>query len=362
MTDMTPTKILYVIDGIGRGGTELQLVGLLQRLDRKLFKPMICTLTDIDNSLIPDDCHHLRLQSRSLLSPGGLRNLWTLRNFMRDEKIDIVQTFFQDATLLGATAARLAGVPVRIGSFRDLGFWRTRRQEIALRRVYAGMTAFLANSSAVRDHFCTHDGLDPQRVTVIPNGLDVEAFDFTAPAEMPLRVGIVGNLNRRVKRADLFIEAAGRLAARFPDVQWTVVGDGDQKPALQKRAADLGLADRMDFPGRVGDVASLLKTWDVAVICSDSEGLSNALLEYMLCGCAVVATAVGGNLDLVRDDVTGLLVPTDDDAALADAVGRLLADGALCGRLARAAREKVERDYSWQACVSAHQAFYSRKP
>jgi glycosyltransferase involved in cell wall biosynthesis len=249
-------------------------------------------------------------------------------------------------------------VPVRIGALRDLGFWRTPRQEATLRRVQPLLTGFIANSNAVRDHFCRRDGLSPARVAVIPNGMEIGALPFRDHDEPAPAVGIVGNLNREVKRTDLFIEAAGRVAQEHPRTTWHVVGDGSLRARYEARAAALGLGERIIFAGRIADVPAYLEKLAVGVICSDSEGFSNAVLEYMLRGCAVVATDVGGNREAVRDGETGLLVPPGDAAALAAAISRLVGDAELRRRLARRARVEAENRYDWARCVEAHAEHY----
>lgn len=357
----TPVKILYVIDTLHRGGTELQLSGLLRRLDRGRFEASLVTLRGFDPDLVPAGCEHWHLGVGALLHPRGLAKLASLTALLARRRFSIVQTFFQDSTLLGGLAARLAGTPVRLASFRDLGFWRTRRQTATMRLIYRTMTGYIANSAAARDHFCAHDRIDPARVVVIPNGLDAGRFAWTPPRAAPRVVGIVGNLNRQVKRIDLFVAAAGLLRDAFPEVRWEIVGDGGQRDSLVALARRLGVEERITFLGRIAEVPQVIAGWDVGVLCSDSEGFSNALLEYMLAGCAVVATAVGGNREAVDHERTGLLVPAGDARALAAAVGRLLADGALTAALAAAARKEVVARYDWDVCVAAHQEFYLRQ-
>jgi glycosyltransferase involved in cell wall biosynthesis len=356
---LPPIGILYCIDSLQRGGTELQLAELIRRLDRARFQPHLCTLRPSAADLLPGDCPHLALDVRALLRPNALGALLRLRAYLRRQNIQVVQTFFQDATLFAALGAWLAGVPVRLGSLRDLGFWRTRKLEFQLQRAYPLLSGFLANSEAVKQHFCKVDGLDPARVTVIPNGIDVERYPFVEHGEEPPEVGIVGNLNRAVKRTDLFLEAAARVASDHPEVTWHVVGDGLLKLRCEEQARCLGIAERVVFAGRIADVPGYLGRLAVGVNCSDSEGFSNAVLEYMLRGCAVVATDVGGNREAVQDGVTGLLVPAGDAEALAAALAGLLADRERRLELARRARAEAVQRYRWERCVAAHQEYYA---
>ncbi len=354
-----PKKILFVIDSLARGGTELQLTGLIDRLDRQRFEPHLCTLRPTDQQLVPANCPHLVLDVPRLLSPEGIKATWKLSRYLKAEGFAVVQTFFQDATVFGGVAARLAGTPMRLACFRDLGFWRTRSQELLLRRVYPMMTGFLANAAIVREHFASHDGLDPQSIRVIHNGIDLEKFPWVEHTGKTLHVGIVGNLNRRVKRTDLFLKAAGIVGRQHPEITWHILGDGQFRSEYEELARNEGIGERTVFTGRIEGVGDYLAKLSVGVLCSDSEGFSNALLEYMLRGCVPVATRVGGNPEAVTDGETGFLVPPDDAAALAAAILKLVEDILLRQRLARAARESAASRFGWKQCLAAHEAVYN---
>ena len=352
------TRVLYCIDCIQRGGTETQLVGLVNRLDRERFRPSLCTLQPSSPLLGEVRAPHIEIGGGRLVGPSGYRRIRRLAAWMKEQRIDVVQTQFQDSTILGIAAARMARVPVRLISFRDLGFWRTPVNEFLMRRTYPLATGFLANATAVKAEACRRDGLDSSRFLVIPNGIDVGGYRFVEHLESEVAVGIVGNLNRRVKRQDLFLRAAARVAHRYPEVVWHIVGDGEYRAEYEAMAARLGIANKTVFAGRVEDVSSYLGKLAIGVLCSDSEGLSNALLEYMLRGCAVVATAVGGNLEAVRDCETGLLVPPGNEYALASAIGRFLEEKNLRLMVSLKARAMTEERFSWESCVSAHQDHY----
>ena len=354
-----PLKILFCIDSLARGGTELQLVGLIDRLDRDRFAPYLCTIRPTDTTLTPGDCPHIALHVPRLFAPDGLLNVIRLADRLRRERFGVVHTFFQDSTIVGGTAARLARVPLRLASFRDLGFWRTRSQELVLRRVFPWMTGFLANSEVVRDHFVEADGLDPARFRVISNGIDVASLPWVEHTGSTRHVGIVGNLNRRVKRTDLFIRAAGLVGAEHPEITWHILGDGQFRTELENLAREVGLSDgQVVFTGRCANVADYLEKLQIGVLCSDSEGFSNALLEYMLKGCAAVATAVGGNREALTHGETGLLVPPGDVEALAAAIDQLVVAVPLRCRLADNARRFAEAEFSWDRCVAAHERVY----
>lgn len=356
-----PVDVLYCIDSLPpTGGTEGQLAGLIERLDRARFRPHLCTIKPASQTRPLTDCHHLALNVPKLAGIRSLAAARELARYLKRHRIRIVHSFFQDATVFSLWTARWAGVPVRLGSLRDLGFWRERRIEFLMRRTYPLMSALVANSRAVKERFVQDDGLDPRRIHVIPNGVDTAAFAFHPQGPEPPTVLFLGNLNRKVKRPDLFLRAAARVAPRYPSVRWLVVGDGEFRPELETLGRELGLGERVVFSGRQIDISSFLARSAIGVNCSDSEGFSNAVLEYMLAGCVVVATAVGGNLELIRQGEDGVLVAPDDDAALAEAIGRLLADPGLAARLRAAARRRVESEYGWERCCASHQDLYRK--
>lgn len=353
-----PVKILYAIDNLLRGGTELQLIGLIERLNPEEYTPYLLTLRPSDTALTPANCKHLAWNVPSLFSWAGFVALLKLIRFLRAEKISIVQTFFQDSTLFAGAAAYLARVPVRIACFRDLGFWHNDTQAKLLKQVYKRMTGFICNADIVREHFIKLFELDPAKLHVLRNGIDVSALPYVDHANRCTEVGIVGNMTRHVKRTDLFIKAAGIVAQKHPDITWHIIGDGHMRGELEELAKERNVFEKIHFAGRVSNVAGYLEKLDIGIICSDSEGLSNALLEYMFKGVVSVVTAVGGNPELIEHEQNGLLIPPDNEQALANAITRLIEDAPLKNKLALAARQKADSEYSWEKCMAAHRQYY----
>ncbi len=360
MAEDEPIKILFCIDALIRGGTELQLLGLIDRLDRSQFSPYLLTIRPSSTVLSPSDCPHLAWHIPQLFSPTGLHEIWRLTKFLRKENFSVVQTYFQDSTIFGGTAARLAGVPTRLACFRDLGFWLTRKQTFLLKGVYSLMTGFLCNANVVKANYILHDSLNPEKIKVIYNGIDSEALNWVEHSNPTTNIGIVGNLTRRVKRTDLFIKAAAIVSRRATasKLTWHIIGDGALRPKYENLAREEGIANKVIFTGRISNVAEYLDTLQVGVLCSDSEGFSNALLEYMLKGCTCVATAVGGNVEAIDHGRTGLLVPPDDVFALADAMEKVVVDIDLRRYLAANARLLVENKFNWEKCLKEHESVF----
>jgi len=347
-----PVRVCFVIERLGIGGTERQLLALIGGLNRSRVQPYLCLLDgsdELSRSLEPKDCPTLRLGVRSLLRPSTVRQAWRFARFLRRERIDVVQVMFPDSTYFAVPVARLAGVPRIVRARRNLGYWMKPIDRLLGRVVSRLVDVTLTNCEACRKAVIRQEGARPESVVVLENGIDMEPFlRIPAPAVSengrPRRVGMVANL-RPVKGTDVFARAAAIVRSRRSDVVFEIAGAGDDA-GLVRLAERLGVRDHLRLAGHVADVPQFLGRLDVAVLTSHSEGLSNALIEYMAAGRPIVATAVGGNFELIEDGVHGLLVRPGDPHAMAAAVERLLRDRELAARLSAAARARALERYS----------------
>src|SRR5262249_50454679 len=261
--------------------------------------------------------------------------------FLRRERIDVLQVYFPDSTYFGVPVAWLAGVPAIVRTRNNVGHWLTPLHRQLGRLLNIFTTATIANCEAARQALPQSERPAPQSVVVLENGVDLARFD-AIPAldeqQRPMqRIGAVANL-RHVKGLDVLVEAAARLADVHPSVTFEVAGEGPERDALQRQIAKGRLNPHFFLRGSVADVPGFLSKVDIAVLTSRAEGMSNAVLEYMAAGRAIVATDVGANRRLLADGTCGLLVSPGDGVGLAAAISRLLADPDLAGRLAAAAR------------------------
>ena len=356
----SPIRVLYCIEAMVHGGTEKQLAALLQGLDRRRIAPALCTLKPSSMDLAPLECPTIELGFRTFRSPVAFDCVRRLRRFIIEQRIDVVQTYFQDPTLIAWLASMGTPVRARIATFRDLGFWRTRAKTTQLRLAYPSFDGFLVNSSAVARHVHEADGIPLERIEVIPNGVVMPDRRAADDGDAVLVVGVVANLDRPVKRVDLFLEAARQVLNAVPRARFVVVGDGHLRPALIEQAQRLEIGAATSFVGSVTNVRAEIERFSVGVIPSDSEGLSNAILEYMAAGIPTVARAVGGNAEVVADGETGRLVAGSDPGALAAAIVALLEDQGARRRMGACARATAERRFSMDACVRRHEAYYER--
>jgi glycosyltransferase involved in cell wall biosynthesis len=357
-----PVRVCFLIDTLSRAGTESQLLALIRELDRGAVEPCLVLLDGSDPAsqrLEPSHCPVLRLGVKRLTSRAAYRAARRLRSFWREWRPDVLQVYFLDSAYFGVPLAKLCRVPRVVRVRNNLGYWLTWKHRLLNRLIGRLANVTLTNSADGKQALVAAEGLSPDRVAVIENGVDVERFaGFAPPFSGPtVRVGCVANL-RPVKNIDGLMRAARLVIDRSPDVVFEVAGDGEQWAELERLHAELRLGERFILRGAVSDVPGFLRSVDVAVLPSHSEGMSNALLEYMAAGRAVVATAVGATPELVHDGETGLLVPPGNETALADATGRLIADAGLSQRLGAAARRQVEIDYSRDAMRRRFERFY----
>jgi len=376
-------RLLKFLADFAFGGTERQVANLVQGLDASKFElhaGCFNSLGPLLNELRDRGVPLAEYRINCLYNHRAAKQVLRLAAYIRRARIQIVHSYGFYSNVFAIPAARLAGAPIVVASIRDTGDvwtpWQRRAQRLACRLA----DRILVNAEAVRKQLIS-EGYDPRKISVIGNGIVLPGprptaggpglhQEFGLPPGAPL-VAVVSVL-RRMKGIEYFLQAAQLLARRFPDARFLVVGDsvlgqegteerigdGAYRAELERYARSLGLAGRLVFTGFRLDVAALLFEVSVSVLPSLSEGLSNVLLESMAVGVPVVATRVGGNPEAVDDEVTGLLVPPRNAPALADAIGRLLADPALAARLGQAGRRRVAERFSVEAMVRATEDLY----
>jgi L-malate glycosyltransferase len=296
----------------------------------------------------------------SLYGLTSIRTRLRLRSLLRQRQIQIAHAFDFYTNLTLIPAARLALVPVVIGSQRQLGDLLTPRQFRAQAAVFRWCDAVVCNSRAAADRLAA-EGISQEKLVVIGNALPAEAFPAATEAvpRKPgtLRVGMVARMNAHYKNHAGFLRMAARINRQMPDVEFLLAGDGPLREELERQAQDLGLANRVLFLGDRRDIPSVLASMDVAVLTSDSESLSNVILEAMAAGLPVVAYRVGGNAELVNDE-RGKLVPAGDEEGFASAVGHLLESSSIRSRLGQGGREFAAANFGLESIRARYEDCY----
>lgn len=364
-----PLRLAYVIKSMVVGGSQTHLLQVLRLLDRERFAPMFFCLTD--EGVLLDEIRRLDVPvfapapGRKFKGTGLAARVAALTGELRRQRPDIVHNYLLRANLVGSISARLAGVPIVLCSKR--GCHERRGYEL----ISAKVGNFLAdrvtvNAAAVRDFVHANEGCPLEKMVVIPSGVDTSRFKPLPPADYAQRLGVppgrtvVGVVTRmRVRKGvDEFIRAIARLRYTRPDVHGVIVGEVDLDDDLKSLVASSGLTDHLSLLGRRKDMPEVLAAFDVFVLCSHDEGMSNAILEAMAMEKPVVATDVGGTKEVVRHGQTGLLVPAKDPEALAQAIEEVLARPNRMRDMGRLGRRVVIDEFSAESMVRQMQDLY----
>ncbi len=224
------------------------------------------------------------------LNAQSIRTALQFRRFIRSQRVDIVHTFLESANIWGGLFACLSGCPVLISTRRDLGILRSGKHRLAYRLLNPLVDQVQAVSRAARDHTIRSEKLTPNKVVVIPNGIDMPQPGTDANRrDLVKSLGLKENCRvvisvaniRRVKGIDVLIRAAQQVCREYPETVFLVAGavnEPDYYSELKALTAQLKLSDNVRFLGQRSDVQSLLHLSEIFCLLSRSEGMSNALL------------------------------------------------------------------------------------
>ncbi|MCB2156972.1 glycosyltransferase [bacterium] len=345
-------RILFVTSSSDIGGTERQLLHLLAGLDRNSWEPAVYSLVG-DGELLR---RAESLEVRAEQAPQGLRNArHHFAHIVREFEPKISHIFGLRADLLARRKCKSAGATV-ISGIRNTDPWR-RWWHVWLDRVSSfSVDLFVSNSQAGRQSRIQREGFSPSRIVVIPNGIELP--ETTAnPSGDGIRIGLVGNYRHR-KGHDLALKALARILPDYPDARLVFAGVDFMDGELQKQIASLNLDDHVEDLGFQEDVASLLQSLDLYIQPSRYEGTPNTLMEAMATGLPCIASEVGGVPEVLRDEQDGILIPPEDEGALAAAMKQLMADETRRKELGSSARKRIEEAFSMEALVARHDWLY----
>jgi glycosyltransferase involved in cell wall biosynthesis len=303
-----------------------------------------------------------------------LRTARALYRIFRAVDYDIVHTHSTKAGWLGRMAAIAAGVPVVVHTVHGFPFpldaQLGSRIFVAIEGLVArGTDGLICVAEALRREVATWTSSPRPKVVTIYSGIDFASMEPRNSREAVREalalgdswpvIGAVGHL-REAKAYEVLIEAAGILRQSYPRLRLLIVGEGERREFLESRIRPAGLSAFVKLLGERHDVADLLGTFDVYAMSSRWEGVGRAMTEAMYRGLPVVATGVYGVPELILHEETGLIVPSGDPAALAQAIDRLMRDRALAERLGAAAHRRVVERMSGAAMVAAIERLYEQ--
>ncbi len=327
-------RVCLLSDTVGLdAGTERQVVETAKRLHKDRFDVHVCCLEDSPQlQALRGVCHIAVFPTASANSRTGVLQAARFRRYLHRHGVQIVHAYM-NKTAAFAVMSSLASDRIVITSRLNTGYWYTP----ALRRMFQALNlrtnSIMANSREAKRIAVETEGLAPDQVVVVYQGVDMSRFsvglgDRSACEGLGVPpgarvVGIVANL-RPVKDHKLFLRAAQLVAREVDDVAFLLAGRGELYDELRNFARELGIGDRVFFTQGEGNVMDWLAGMSIGCLTSISEGFSNAIMEYMAAGLPVVAIDVGGNRDAVVHGETGFLVPERSPEAFAQPLIQLL--------------------------------------
>lgn len=366
---------MHLIPSFHQGGSEKQALQLIKQQLRHASDNVRVACLD-SSGILRTEAEALGLSDipefklNSFYDRNAAVQFRRFARFVREHRIQIIQTHDFYTNVFGMFAAAAAGVGFRLAAKRET-VMRTRAQNFVERKAFRLAQVIVANSLRVKDYL-REEGVPAMKIEVVHNGIDLSRFIVEVPDRRDLLrslslphdagrvVTIVANLREKVKNYPMFIDAAARIAHTNDDVIFVSAGEGPLIDRMKDLARQSGLGDKMHFLGRCLRVPELLAISDVCVLTSVAEGFSNSILEYMAAGKPVVATDVGGAREAVVEDKTGFLVASGASAALADRVLVLLNDAQRARGMGESGRKRVEAEFSADVRLAKTLALYDR--
>jgi len=350
--------VLFLIDHLmALGGGETNLLKVVQLMPPELIRCSIATFR-----IKPEIRQSISVPVyvfpwKRFFHLDAWKAAIALRRLIRTEKVDIVQTYFETSNLWGGLVAKFSGA-LLLSSRRDMGILRKAKYSLAYSVVNRLSDRVLAVSEEVKRFCIDADRINPNKVSVVYNGVDLKQIATEESAENPFAnadwvgashiITCLANI-RKVKGIDVLIRTAQLVCRELPNAVFVIAGslyEHDYSEEMKTMIRSLGLEKNVKLLGFIGDPVPLLKMSDAFCLLSRSEGFCNALLEAMACGVPSVVTRVGGNPEAITDGENGFLVPVEDEAAAAERLLTLLRDPEQGARIGERGRNSVQTRFS----------------
>ncbi len=369
--EMRKKKILFVIPSLAGGGAEKVLVLVLRNLDRGLFEPVVVAFEAKNDykTDMPGDVSVISLGKKGRLD--NLRLVFSLSSVIRDEKPDLICGFLYYANYVAAIAKRLSGsrVPLVFTEHNNLtliinSIRFPSLKRALMRRFRRDAASIVCVSRGVKDDLVSNWGIPERKCVVINNPVEIENVRRLA-VERPVHpwfgddtpvIVACGRLTEQ-KNFSLLLNAVS-LVSKSRDVRLIIIGEGAQRPALLSLAKELGISDRVDMPGFQANPFKYMASATVFALSSKWEGFGNVIVEAMACGAPVVSTRCPfGPEEIITDGVDGLLVPSDDAHALAEALSELIDDASARAGLSKEGRKRAE-DFGARKIIAEYEGLF----
>jgi glycosyltransferase involved in cell wall biosynthesis len=369
-------KVLHVIPHLGIGGCEFHLLEFCRRLDKERFNPSL-----IWYSFPPEHREASFLMEKDFIKAGvetlfidkfsmsGFSFFRDLCKAIRQTAPDIVHTWLYSGNFWGRGAALACGVPNIIASYRD----ELRQNKLIIKsyipeKLFSLKSILLANSSAVASSITNNFGISSHKIHIIHNAISSNTCDsknakilirnrLNIPSDHYIIIMVANQ--RPVKNYPMFLRVAQQVCKQNSRVVFVSIGLTDMSTELNSLAAKLGVSSKVIFAGQQHDVCQWLAAADIFSFTSYSEGFPNALLEAMAMGLPSVVTNFNSASELINNNETGIIVPADDDKAMAEQIIKLLVNHELRSRLGAAGKVYIENYFTWSILMDKMSLLYS---
>ncbi len=320
-------KILFTLGALGHGGGERVVSVLSNELVRQGHQVEILLYYDREVWYPLDQKVKVIAEEKETGKKNILSHLLFKRKYVKNNNFDVVISFLAPFNMIAIVSLFGLKTPLIVADRNDPRHVPSNKLvRFARDFLYRFADGVVLQTKANQAYFCKKV---QQKSTVIYNPIDLgDATGIGLTAQKSKRMVSVARLMRQ-KNQDMMLDAFCKFQQNHPDYRLTIYGEGDYRPNLEQKIAELGLGQSVDLPGGVKDVPNHIKDAEIFVLSSDYEGMPNALIEAMCVGLPVISTAVSGATDLVIPEENGLLVDCDDTEALAAAMDKMASDGEL---------------------------------
>lgn len=364
---MKKIRVMHLLYYLSIGGLEQVVLNLTRQLDRNRYEPSVACLRE--SGTLKAEFEKQNIPVFEFNSGEGLAfDLpFKLARLIKTQRVDIVHTHDLGPYLYGTVAAKLARVPVVIHTEHSYLTQNTQLLKLSERVLSWFTNKIISDSDAVTRFLVDEEQINPRKITTILNGVDTDRFSkngynnkLKKSLGLPDDSKVIGTVGRLVEVKDQhsLITAFAAVRKKVESCHLIIVGDGPLKENLKQLASQLGVDDYVHFPGKRRDIPQILDAMDIFVLSSLSEGLSLSLLEAMAASKPVIATAVGGNIEIINSDEVGVLVPARNPIALAEKLIRLLSKQSAAYEMGKKARQRVIEKFSLSAMTRAYQDVY----
>jgi sugar transferase (PEP-CTERM/EpsH1 system associated) len=349
---MKKLKIAHVVFSLKIGGLEKVVVDIISHLDRQKFESVVYCVGH--KGVYAEALENRGIEVRLVNEQSFIKRIVAFSTIFKNEKFDIVHSnsgVYRDATL----AAIIARVPMIMHTDHGKFYPDNKITRLTHRFFSVFRDKIITVSDHIKDFIANEVRVNRTKIMRIHNGVNINEYDVVVDISrkkidlgIALEKKVVGTIARLAPIKDhmTLLAAFEKIVKTHKDVKLLIVGDGPLREALCDKVVEFGIAHDVIFLGARNDVAELLKIMDIVCLSSLSEGLSMTLIEGMASGKPVVATRVGGNMELIIDKVTGYLVPPRDPKEMAEAISILLNDGSLRKVMGIKGKERIAQHFN----------------